>query len=135
VELNAWTLVTAVQLRDLRADLIAALNEHTPAANSRLAEIPERMVLVATELATNALKHGLPPTIVRLLRTEGEFVLDVADHDPTTIPEFAEARPADAGGRGLHLARACALDVGWCTTDGTKHIWAAFPIDAGADAS
>jgi anti-sigma regulatory factor (Ser/Thr protein kinase) len=135
VEVNAWTLVTAVQLRDLRADLISALNEHTPAANSRLADIPERMVLVVTELATNALKHGLPPTIVRLLRTQGEFVLDVADHDPTTFPELTETRTLDAGGRGLHLARACALDVGWYTADGTKHIWAAFPIDAGADAS
>ncbi|GAB1692560.1 hypothetical protein KRM28CT15_43630 [Krasilnikovia sp. M28-CT-15] len=135
-ELNVWTLMTATQLRDLRADLIAALNEHTPAANSRLADIPERMVLVATELATNALKHGLPPTIVRLLRTRNEFVLDVADHDPTTSPEFTETRPVDGGGRGLHLARAFALDVGWYSADSTKHIWAAFPIvDADADAS
>ncbi|BFU45456.1 ATP-binding protein [Krasilnikovia sp. MM14-A1004] len=134
-ELDLWILVTATQLREFRAHLIAALNGHTPAANSQLADIPERMVLVATELATNAIKHGLPPTIVRLLRTEREFVLDVADHDLTTVPELTEAGPIDTGGRGLHLARAFALDLGWYAADRTKHIWAAFPIDVGADAS
>ena len=38
-----------------------------------LADIPERMVLVATELATNAIKYGRPPTVVRLLRSDEKF--------------------------------------------------------------
>ena len=128
-ELSAWTLETAAQLRGLRADLVEALNAHASVTCSELDGIPDRMVLVVTELATNAIKHGHPPTLIRLLRTEDQFVLDVADHDLTNFPELAETRPLNAGGRGLHLAQAFALEVGWYATDDTKHIWAIFPMD------
>lgn len=127
-ELTAWVLDSTDQLRDLRVGLIEALNSHTPSAREDLADIPDRMILVATELATNAIKHGIPPTIVRLLRTHDEFVLDVADHDLATVPELAHTRPINAGGRGLHIANAFALEVGWYATENTKHIWAAFPL-------
>ncbi|WP_203822410.1 ATP-binding protein [Paractinoplanes ferrugineus] len=127
-ELEVWPLDSTMQLRELRAALVAALNRHTPASRAELDDIPDRMVLVATELATNAIRHGIPPTVVRLLRTRDEFVLDVADHDLTAVPELADTRPLDSGGRGLHLANAFALKVGWYTSDRTKHIWAAFPL-------
>ncbi|MFG1604923.1 ATP-binding protein [Actinoplanes sp. NPDC049265] len=129
-ELNVWMLHSGSQLRELRAGLIKTLNEHTVVPAEKLDDIPERMVLVATELATNAIRHGLPPTTVRLLRTREEFVLDVADHDLTSFPELAETRPINAGGRGLRLAQAFALEVGWYATEEAKHIWAAFPIEA-----
>jgi serine/threonine-protein kinase RsbW len=128
-ELDVWMLETAAQLRELRAALIKALNEHTTVPAEKLDDIPERMVLVATELATNAIRHGLPPTTVRLLCTKDEFLLDVADHDLTSFPELAETRPINAGGRGLRLAQAFALEVGWYATEHSKHIWAAFPIE------
>jgi serine/threonine-protein kinase RsbW len=127
-ELHTWVLDTSTQLRELRAGLLAALEAHTPETGHRLADIPERMVLVATELATNGIKHGRPPTTVRLLHTADEFVLDVADTDLSTYPELADTLPLNAGGRGLHLARAFSLEVGWYATDHTKHIWAMFPI-------
>lgn len=126
-ELEAWVLDSTVQLRALRAALVEAINKYGPSSRAELDDIPDRMVLVATELATNAIRHGLPPTVVRLLRTPDEFVLDVADNDLTAIPELADTRPLDAGGRGLHLAHAFALEVGWYARDRTKHIWAAFP--------
>lgn|GEM_PF-1463324 len=63
-----------------------------------------RLVLIATELATNALVHGLPPTIVTLSRAEDEWLLDVADDDPGSEPVYAGARTTGAGGLGLHLA-------------------------------
>ncbi|GAA1596462.1 ATP-binding protein [Actinoplanes couchii] len=124
----AWVLDSADQLRILRAGLIEALNEHATAPRESLADIPDRMILVATELATNAIRHGRPPTVIRLLRTRDQFVLDVADHDLATVPELADTRPVNAGGRGLHLAQALALTVGWYATDTTKHIWATFPL-------
>ncbi|MEH0843351.1 ATP-binding protein [Micromonospora sp. CPCC 205711] len=89
--------------------------------------MPELVLLVATELATNALKHGRPPTIVRLMSDDDRFVLDVADHDLSTIPELAHTRPLGAGGRGLQIAMAVSLDVGWYASECTKNIWAAFP--------
>ena len=127
--LTAWALDTSAQLRELRAGLIKALNEHTQLPSDQLDDIPDRMVLVATELATNAIRHGLPPTTVRLLRTATEFVLDVSDHDLTSFPELAETRPINAGGRGLQLAQAFAVEVGWYASEHTKHIWAVFPVE------
>ncbi|TDC49661.1 ATP-binding protein [Micromonospora sp. KC207] len=127
VEIRRWALAGGAELRGLRASLHEALNGHALAEGEELDDIPERVVLVATELATNALLHGLPPTTVRLLRDDDLFILDVADHDLTTVPEMAETRPLGAGGRGLQLARAFSLDVGWYATEGAKHIWASFP--------
>ncbi|NYF56658.1 ATP-binding protein [Micromonospora purpureochromogenes] len=127
IELRRWQLSSAADLRGLRASLHQALTGEELAAGEDLDEVPELMVLVATELATNALRHGIPPTIVRLLVAEGRFILEVADHDLSTIPELVDTRPMGAGGRGLQIAEAVSLDVGWYATDRTKNIWAAFP--------
>ncbi|MFC0004910.1 ATP-binding protein [Micromonospora siamensis] len=126
-EIERWELTSGAELRTLRASLHKALTGEVLADGASLEDIPEAVVLVATELATNALVHGLPPTTVRLLRADDCFILDVADHDLTTIPELADTRPLGSGGRGLQLARAFSLDVGWYATEGTKHIWASFP--------
>ncbi|WP_328822439.1 ATP-binding protein [Micromonospora rubida] len=126
-ELHCWTLSTGAELRGLRASLHKAFTGYALAEGEELDGVPERVVLVATELATNALLHGLPPTTVRLLRDEDVFILDVTDHDLTSVPELADTLPLGTGGRGLQLARAFSLDVGWYATEGTKHIWASFP--------
>ena len=110
-ELHVWVLDNSTQLRLLRSSLQQALTGHPPVAGDTLGDVPERMVLVATELATNAIVHGRPPTEVRLLRTTDCFVLDVADRDLTRIPELADTRPLHAGGRGLQLARSFSLTV------------------------
>lgn len=86
----------------------------------------DRVLLVASELATNALIHGLPPSVVRLLLADGCFVLDIADHDMQAFPQLRDVEPTDSGGRGLHLARQLSLDVGWYATVDAKHIWASF---------
>ncbi|WP_320068107.1 ATP-binding protein [Micromonospora sp. RTGN7] len=132
-ELQRWALASGAELRGLRAALHEALTGLALAEGEELDGIPERVVLVATELATNALMHGLPPTTVRLLRDDDVFILDVTDHDLDTVPELADARPLDAGGRGLQLARAFSLNVGWYATNGTKHIWASFPRGEGQE--
>ncbi|MFD1364095.1 ATP-binding protein [Actinoplanes sichuanensis] len=126
--IQAWILDDSTQLRHLRSALQEALTGHPLVAGDTLGDVPERMVLVATELATNAIIHGHPPTEVRLLRADDCFVLDVADRDLSTVPELADTRPLHAGGRGLQLARSFSLDVGWYATATTKHIWATFPL-------
>ncbi|MBB2925513.1 two-component sensor histidine kinase [Cellulomonas cellasea] len=82
------------------------------------------MVLVASELATNALRHGTPPTTVALHQCEDRFLLTVADHDPTTRPYLAGRRTPGAGGFGLQIATMLALDLGWYRTETTKVVWA-----------
>jgi two-component sensor histidine kinase len=93
-----------------------------------LDELPEKVAVVATELATNALAHARPPTVVQLRRTYDAFLLDVADEDPAAFPELTEDRPPGAGGLGLRLVRDLALDFGWYVEGGVKHVWARFPI-------
>ncbi|MEW2442408.1 ATP-binding protein [Micromonospora marina] len=125
-KLNQWVLDSPEDLRELRASLRDALNRHGLVQGAHLDEVPHLVVLVATELASNALRHGRPPTIITLLATDDRFLLDVADHDVRTVPELSDVRPMDSGGRGLFLAQSVSLDVGWYATEKTKNIWASF---------
>lgn len=124
VELRRWTLDDFGELRGLRASLREALRETTA---DGLGDLCDRVTVVATELATNALRHGLPPTVVRLMREDDHLILDVADHDLDARPRMDEDRPLGAGGLGLKLAQTFAIDVGWYAADRTKHVWASFP--------
>ena len=125
-ELEQWVLDSPEDLRGLRASLREALNRHGLVQGEDLDEVPHLVVLVATELASNALRHGRPPTIITLLATDDRFLLDVADHDVRTVPELTDISPTDSGGRGLFLAQSVSLDVGWYATEKTKNIWASF---------
>ncbi|MFC0097732.1 ATP-binding protein [Micromonospora marina] len=125
-ELEQWVLDSPEDLRGLRASLREALNRHGLVQGEHLDEVPHLVVLVATELASNALRHGRPPTIITLLATDDRFLLDVADHDVRSVPELSDIRPTDSGGRGLFLAQSVSLDVGWYATEKTKNIWASF---------
>nr|WP_221379228.1 ATP-binding protein [Actinoplanes polyasparticus] len=129
VELRRWSLVRPDDLRSLRRSLDQVLAELGPTGDEVLAEVFERIVLVATELATNALQHGLPPTTVRLLRHDDRLVLDVADHDRHHAPVDTAAALADHRGRGLPIARAMSLDIGWYPAGDAKHVWASFAIE------
>jgi anti-sigma regulatory factor (Ser/Thr protein kinase) len=124
VELRRWRLDSFRELRRLRADLRDVMAGSDARAPGDLAD---RMAVVATELATNALRHGLPPTEVRLLRDHDRLIIDVADHDMAAAPVLDEDRPLGAGGLGLQLTREFAVDVGWYLSDLTKHVWAGFP--------
>ena len=120
IELRRWTLTTGDGLRQMRADLREVLQTR---------QLAERVALVATELASNALRHGRPPAVVRLLRDDDCLILDVADQDPQSAPQAAAAGHADDGGRGLPIVRSLTREVCWYTTRDAKHIWAALPVD------
>jgi hypothetical protein len=104
--------------------------EARAAAEAHAAEVADGVILVATELASNALRHGDPPAVVRLLRGSGEFLVDVADHDVAGAPRLAVVHQRGAGGRGLHIAGTLARELGWYVTATTKHIWASFPLSS-----
>ncbi|GIM92494.1 ATP-binding protein [Paractinoplanes toevensis] len=123
-EICRWELGAFGDLRDLRAALRRAVAGTMTTATG---DAIERMTLVVTELATNALRHGLPPAVVRLLREGDRLIIDVADHDRYAEPAVDAGRPLGAGGLGLQLTQTFALDVGWYATDVAKHVWASFP--------
>jgi serine/threonine-protein kinase RsbW len=127
VELEQWQLADADGLRRLRAELHGALRRHRLAAP----EVAEQVGLVATELAGNALRHGRPPAIVRLLRAHGCFIVDVADRDLDSAPKLANAQHGRDGGRGLQIARSLSTEICWYATELHKHVWASFPAGAG----
>ncbi|GLK99282.1 hypothetical protein GCM10017581_010230 [Dactylosporangium matsuzakiense] len=126
-EVRQWVLDHVWRMQRLRDELLLELLRHRLITSERFDDRADRVLLVVTELASNALLHGLPPSIVRLLVDDDCFVLDIADHDLETIPQLRDIDPLGSGGRGLYLARQMALDVGWYATATAKHIWASFP--------
>ncbi|GIG28905.1 ATP-binding protein [Cellulomonas marina] len=130
---HEWVIDSLTELAGLRRSLQQALVTSRRAAVDGLSRTPDLMVLVASELATNALRHGRPPTIVRLLADGDGWLLDVADHGVDTAPVLAGVREPGEGGFGLAIARKLALDVGWYATGTTKHVWAVFADTSPAD--
>jgi anti-sigma regulatory factor (Ser/Thr protein kinase) len=86
----------------------------------------EQIVLAASELATNALQHGTPPSALHLSHQDDRFVIAVSDHAPGLVPRFPDGRPRGEGGRGLLLVRAAALSLGYYVFGETKQVWASF---------
>ena len=127
VEVQRCVLDTLTDLRAMRASMRQAITSQSVSADAGSDELTN-IVLVASELAANGLAHGRPPAIVRLLRTDDRLILDVEDHEPSILPEYADGRSPGAGGMGLHLARRLALHVGWYVSGQTKHVWAQFPL-------
>lgn len=121
---RAWTLECA---RDLLEFRVALKRELSDGPEPAVGSVAGGVVLVASELATNGLRHGVAPTLVRLLRRGDDYLLDVADHGLSSTPRIAGARAAGQGGFGLHIVRRIAVDVGWYRSGAMKHVWALFP--------
>ena len=124
-EIARWTLDRPPELRDLRAAVGQAVLRRVMATVD-VADLVERLMIVATELAGNALRHGRSPTVVALLRADGHLIIDVVDQDPHTVPAVDPQRPLGTGGLGLPLAERLAQRVGWYPTATGKHVWAQF---------
>lgn len=124
-EVRRWALGAVGDLGRLRADLRTELV--LPAPGRRAATQPEKIVLVASELAANALRHGAPPTQVRLLTDGTAWLVDVVDHAPDVEPAVASGRAVGDGGYGLVIVQRLARDVGTYATGTAKHVWARFP--------
>jgi hypothetical protein len=123
-----WTLDSFAGLRVLRASVRQVLGEQPDAIGSAHENLAQRLAIVATELAVNAMAHTGPPTSVRLFRTPQTHILEVSDNDPGLLPRFTGERFPRGGGLGLHMARKLSLGMGWYTEAGTKYVWAQVPL-------
>ena len=82
--------------------------------------------LVASELATNAVRHAETPFVVTVERENGEVTISVRDWSRTE-PIAEPPAPLATNGHGLMLVSA--LSVTWgitVKTDGGKSVWARF---------
>lgn len=124
-EVRSWPLLELEELALIRDDLCATLPGRE---RSRLEDVPESVVLVASELATNALSYAGQPAVVRLSERDGEYLLEVADRAPDRPRDPVGGGPSGQGGFGLLLAARLADEVGWYRTAAAKHVWARFVV-------
>ncbi|MEY9968625.1 PAS domain S-box-containing protein [Streptacidiphilus sp. MAP12-16] len=78
--------------------------------------------LVVSELVTNAIRYGLPPIQLRLIR-DRTLICEVSDAS-NTAPHLRRARTFDEGGRGLLLVAQLTRRWGTRQTHHGKTIWA-----------
>jgi signal transduction histidine kinase/DNA-binding response OmpR family regulator len=83
------------------------------------------VVLLASELVTNAIVHGRPPIELRLRRTAAHIVLSVADH-AAYLPRRLRPTSEDEHGRGLQLVALLADRWGTRPTPDGKSVWCMF---------
>ncbi|GAA2554296.1 hypothetical protein GCM10010435_25930 [Winogradskya consettensis] len=122
VELRRWSLTSGDDLHAMRSELTGELSDRRLGDG----ELGERMTLAATELASNALRHGLPPVQVQLLRTPEDLIIAVSDGDVTGVPQSDGDGGLVAGGRGLLIVGAVADDLCWHADGTVKYVWASF---------
>ncbi len=83
----------------------------------------DSVVLLMSELVTNALVHGRSPLSVRLRRTGSRVIVEVSDCDPR-LPRRRHADFDDEGGRGLELVSLIASRWGTRSVGDGKVVWA-----------
>lgn len=85
--------------------------------------------LVASELATNAVRHARTPFVISMRRDDGQVTISVRDWS-AALPVARLPEQLATGGHGLMLVSA--LSVTWGITvkaDGGKSVWARFRTD------
>jgi anti-sigma regulatory factor (Ser/Thr protein kinase) len=101
-----------------------------------LPNLIDTLLLVATELVTNAVRHGRAPVILTLRRTAEELSLRVHDGDPAEPvlnPEPSDSADAESG-RGLQIVAALADRTGFEQIDDDgKVVFATFRTPPSAD--
>ena len=82
--------------------------------------------LVATELVTNALRHGPPPVVLNVALVADRVRISVADSSPAS-PRLGEPSAEDESGRGLALLDALASSWGSAPAADGKQVWCELP--------
>lgn len=95
-------------------------------------ELADGMELVVSELATNALRHGLVlgaprrRDVIHLSLIRRGALVTCALTDPgSTAPVLRDPSPFEPGGLGLHIVESMSLRWGWCPlAPQGKAVWA-----------
>jgi PAS domain S-box-containing protein len=103
-----------------------ATSRRLVAATLRRWEIPpgvtDDVVLLTSELVTNAIIHGRPPIELRLRRMAADLLLEVID-TATLLPRKQQPTPDDEHGRGLQIVELLADRWGTRATERGKSMW------------
>jgi two-component sensor histidine kinase len=93
-------------------------------AESRYPGDVETVLLLVSELATNAVRHAATPFELRLSVEATEVVVTVVDHDRTHLPRLRNPGPDETSGRGLQIVDQLAASWGSEAMAGdAKGVW------------
>ncbi|WP_137158527.1 ATP-binding protein [Blastococcus sp. CCUG 61487] len=124
-ELWCQELRSLAELADLRSRLRATMTGSAVVERPTEEHWSERLVLLADELASNALRHGGLPVAAALSRHGDEWLVAVSDASPGMPPTPAQGRDPGKGGFGLYLVADLSTRHGWTTLGrGQKTAWA-----------
>ena len=76
-------------------------------------DMTETALLLVSELATNAIRHGTPPIRLSLRLDRDRLRVEVTDSSPA-LPELIHPGPDQIGGRGLQIVQLLAARWGAC---------------------
>ena len=90
----------------------------------------EDLLLVVSELVTNAVVHGAEPIRVTMVRAPERVRVEVTDGAAASSPHGNPRPPTDAEtGRGLSVVTQLAVAWGWRASPGRgKTVWAELPL-------
>jgi hypothetical protein len=89
-----------------------------------LSHLTRAAVMVGHELVANALRHGMPPAALRLLRRDGAVLIEVGDSSPA-LPRIAEIdNETSMSGRGMFIVSKLARSWGVRPQPTGKIVWA-----------
>jgi two-component sensor histidine kinase len=123
------------ELSRLRARLRRTLTGRATVEQPESDHWSERMVLIADELTSNALRHGGPPVATALSRLADFWMVSVSDSSTDVPPEPAQGRDPGLGGFGLYLVADLSAAHGWYRERGAKSVWAVIEADRTEDSS
>jgi len=87
-------------------------------------EVVDDLVLIASELAANAVRHGSPPALLRLDRSAASIRVTVSNHGDAPDPRILTTEPGAEHGRGLAMVEQMADRVGWERDGDRLDVWA-----------
>jgi anti-sigma regulatory factor (Ser/Thr protein kinase) len=89
-------------------------------------DVADDVLLIASELVTNAIRYGRAPVQFALRTSERDVVIEVADTEHA-MPKVRGFDPASATGRGLHLVESLGARWGARPTGLGKSVWCIVP--------
>jgi anti-sigma regulatory factor (Ser/Thr protein kinase) len=119
----AWGATAPAAARREAAEFAARLGAGSAAA--------WRLLVVVSELVTNAVQHGDPPVTLILERRAEAILVEVEDGGAAEPELRVQPERWSGRGRGLEIVVALGRTWGWRPRPGGKIVWCEVPLSPG----